>query len=210
MFKDTIQSIESPQFAARFGFASDLPSFTNALARDDTIAEVIGLLSKDSECVDLFIQKIRDLSGMHFDSCYENPNDIPIAAYGWALVAAYPEISGVIADLLSTVANSWWSGKLAAHIRQRDRQTDHSAYNTYVVIHQNAPNVRIYQEPFADTYIPAKSSAYLRHYKIALAHQVVVKHVALDVDQSYFSDELVSIEEKDSSTNELRHFEFIQ
>ena len=40
-----------------------------------------------------------------------------MAAYGWALELAYTELRGLVADLLASLRNSWWSGQLAAQMR---------------------------------------------------------------------------------------------
>lgn len=120
-FQEAMREIESHEFAARLNLASDFRTFLK-IARDQKPTQaLVGLLfEKQRQKVWLYHQelvyRIFELSQQKVDPRYENPWDTAFAVYIWAINLIDWDLSKLVAERISRIANCWWAQKISRHI----------------------------------------------------------------------------------------------
>ena len=115
------QVIESISFVARTNIASNLNTFLAAIAAESVVVSLQRRLRDEPSMIDCLVKAMRHLSDLDYDDAFENPADTAVATYGWIIANEYPALEGLVADLLRSLQNSWWSVRLAERFQSKNR-----------------------------------------------------------------------------------------
>lgn len=110
---DIFNKIESNEFAAKFGVASNLKMFLDIMYDDITFKMLCLKIESNYEIV---IDRIIGLANSEIDHKYENPYDVALSTYILALhmVNAKAGICG--SQLIGDVKQIWWAKQVATKI----------------------------------------------------------------------------------------------
>jgi len=104
--------------------------FIRSLKSSGELTNLISLLREDKNLVNDVVFRIARLVKRNFDFRYENPFDVAIASYAWALSETYPTIDKMIASQITNTKQIWWTREIAKYIfaKQTTVEVVHSQY----------------------------------------------------------------------------------
>lgn len=117
--------IETPQFAAQVGLASDLDMFIEIAESAPTIQALKQSL-EDVESHQRVVARIEALLKMPVDSNYGHPYDSAIAVYLLALRSVRDQSAARIAPQVANCEECWWSRMVANRIVDESKNRAHS------------------------------------------------------------------------------------
>jgi hypothetical protein len=85
IFAEVSQLIESPRFAAELNVLSGFQSAMRAVADSDEVEWIVELAGGDATVAQIVYQRIAALCSADTDPRYENPHDVGLFAYLFAL-----------------------------------------------------------------------------------------------------------------------------
>jgi hypothetical protein len=115
MLHELFVRIESVPFSARLGVLSGFESFLRALPSIPDIHDLVGAISVP-EGKNALLNRILELAEQKVAPDYENPWDIPLAAYLWTLFQVDAELAPMAAAAVLKAQDCWWAKKLAQNI----------------------------------------------------------------------------------------------
>jgi hypothetical protein len=120
MLTDLFVRIESLPFSAQLGVLSGFESFLRALPSVPEVRDLASATSAQEEKNALF-NRMQELAKRKVDSAYENPWDIPLAAYLWVLFQVDADLTPMAAGAIMQTQDCWWAKKLAQKILDAPR-----------------------------------------------------------------------------------------
>lgn len=140
-----MEIIESYEFLAQVGVASDLRTFQHAIQRHPAVLALSQHLAFSTPRKQL-LGRIFRLSKLRIDPRYENAADTPLAVYLSLLAQQHPPVAALAAEIVSHIPQCWWADKTARHIILK-KHVQNSAGNTRsMVILQEVPQFSTHQE----------------------------------------------------------------
>ena len=116
-FEEAIQDIESHEFAAKLGLASDFKTFTRIAASQISVKELFKQLEKP-EIEDRLYNRAVDLSQRSIDPRYENSLDKALTIYLWVTDLRNPHLALLMAEHIIHAPQCWWAHMLSKHLRR--------------------------------------------------------------------------------------------
>ncbi len=120
MLDEVFVRIESLPFSAQLGVLSGFEAFLRALPSMPEVHDLVAAIS-GPEAKNALLHRIRQLVERKVDPAYENPWDIPLAAYLWALFQADHDLAAQAAVAVLQTQDCWWAKKLARKILDAPR-----------------------------------------------------------------------------------------
>lgn len=111
--------IESNEFAARVSIASSLSIFKDALHGQESYRDLVVALSSESKRQTnskIILNRLNQLLRLSTDYQYENPNDIALATYTYALAESNSSWANVAASLVVQAHRTWWFNAIAGDV----------------------------------------------------------------------------------------------
>ncbi|MYK43323.1 MAG: hypothetical protein F4039_04460 [Gammaproteobacteria bacterium] len=116
------REIESLHFDIRANIASGLDVLLSVITDDTAVLSLQKKLREDSSVIYSLLAAMRRLRDSKYDEQCRNPYDTAMTTYGWIIVSVYPNLTGLVADLLRSLPNAWWSLYLARDYQSRIQQ----------------------------------------------------------------------------------------
>jgi len=113
------REIESLHFDIRANIASGLDVLLSVIADNTAVLSLQKKLREDSSVIYSLLAAMRRLRDSKYDEQCRNPYDTAMTTYGWIIVSVYPNLTGLVADLLRSLPNAWWSLYLAQDYQSR-------------------------------------------------------------------------------------------
>ncbi|MDE0093233.1 MAG: hypothetical protein OXO49_01865 [Gammaproteobacteria bacterium] len=113
------REIESLHFDIRANVASGLDVLLSVIADDPAVLSLQKKLREDSSVIYSLIAAMRRLRDSKYDEQCRNSYDTAMTTYGWIIASVYPNLTGLVADLLRSLPNAWWSLYLAQDYQSR-------------------------------------------------------------------------------------------
>lgn len=121
--------IESAQFSALVNLSSGRRTFEKICGKDSVVKALLEkLLNSESVLGWQVLNRVAILSQQKIDSQYENPNDVALAVYIWALSLVKLELAETAAQFALSAPNCWWAKMFAMHILKNTHQQDSVSY----------------------------------------------------------------------------------
>ena len=117
--KALFQKIESNEFAAYLGAASDLKTFFRAAKQEGTIYVLLEMLDSFDRLQEVFF-RLHDLSQDEVDPRYENRWDTALSVYVWVLSLKDRSLGKLAAGITLQAAQLGWAEEIAHQILQKD------------------------------------------------------------------------------------------
>jgi hypothetical protein len=116
---------ESPETAVEVNLASGYRQFVTATSSlpvtKDLLAEI--QTPQDVDCV---ILRCKQLAEAPSDPQYENPSDVALSLYLWAIWQKSPSVAQGVAEVVLKCERCWWAHKLALQILDAPKSDTHS------------------------------------------------------------------------------------
>jgi len=142
---EAITSIESNEFAARVGVASDWNNLVAALENADAVVDVL----RDPSNARRIAERVVDLASREVDPRYENPLDFALTAYIVVLSRLDRSLAELAAAVVLRIPQLWWASKVARQTLLEAKTASTAA------IHNVAP-----ERPVVSDNVPAFKSAH--------------------------------------------------
>ena len=117
------QAIESDEFAVRLNIAGTSNIFLELLSGDVYYEHFLDWLNQKAsqeKRVEAVLNRILDLVRLQVNLRYENPYDVALAAYVWALSTVSPGHGRIAAELAVGAPQTWWAEQIAASLLEKD------------------------------------------------------------------------------------------
>lgn len=111
------QPIESHEFAVQLNMAGTYQRLFSIASKSDHVIALKEALADPDSQHDMLLQIFR-LVDKSIDLRYENPKDVAITIYVWALLSAYRPFGLVAAEYATRLRNAWWSTSFSNHTLQ--------------------------------------------------------------------------------------------
>jgi hypothetical protein len=119
-------AIEAHDFAARLSVASSRDMLVSMFQAEPCYRGLLTLVKKDPRVSELLVQRIKTLSELEFDPNFQNPHDIALAAYTYALRndgAISTAYISIAFDILTSARDVWWTPRIAELIAAEQKST---------------------------------------------------------------------------------------
>lgn len=116
-YEEAVQEIESHEFSARLGIASDFKTFTHIAVSQPSVKELFTQLKKP-EIEESLYNRTVDLSRRSIDPSFENPLDKALAIYLWVTDLRNPNLALLMSEHIIHAPQCWWAHKLSKHLRK--------------------------------------------------------------------------------------------
>jgi len=116
-YEEAVRDIESHEFSARLGIASDFKTFTHIAASQISVKELFKQLEKP-EIEDHLYNRTVDLSWRSIDPRYENSLDKALTIYLWVTDLRNPHLALLMAEHILHAPQCWWAHMLSKHLRR--------------------------------------------------------------------------------------------
>lgn len=129
--------IQSPEFSAKINLASGRHLLIRILESDEVVLSLIAIIREAPEHALQILSRVEQLSRLHINPRYENPNDTAIATYCWALFQADPDLGRIAATFAASAAGVWWAREIAVFIlenrlaAQKDLDMEATAFSPF-------------------------------------------------------------------------------
>jgi hypothetical protein len=123
--------IESSAFAASVLVASSKRVFLSALTNNREFVALTRHLSERPDDADRVLARLRDLSVAGIDPKFQNPHDVPLAAYTWAVAAVDRGLGAVAAEVSLGARQTWWAREIATEILEQGGDSAESTEQTF-------------------------------------------------------------------------------
>jgi hypothetical protein len=157
-FKEAMREIESHEFGARLNVASDFNTFLKVARDQEATQALVGLLfEKQRQKVLLYQQellyRIFELSQQRVDPRYENPWDTAFAVYIWAINLIDWDLSKLVAERVSRIANCWWARKISLYILLEQQKQKAGYEQQFMIFSGKIPSWDI-KNNAVETFVP--------------------------------------------------------
>jgi hypothetical protein len=115
MNANLLETIESPRTSALVNVVSGYSQFLQTLSSLPATQELLNQIKSDDDVHEL-LSRIVELAYTPFDTRYENPHDVALASYLWALSMTVPLAAHAVAGIVYGCEGSWWARKLAERL----------------------------------------------------------------------------------------------
>ncbi|MEA5452054.1 hypothetical protein VB780_26000 [Leptolyngbya sp. CCNP1308] len=134
MAEECMNYIESTQFSALVNLSSGRRTFEKICGRDLVVKSLLEkLLDSESVFGWQVLSRVATLSQQKNDCQYENPNDVALAVYIWALSLVKLELAETAAQFALSAPNCWWARIFALHILKNIHPQDNASYSRKIV-----------------------------------------------------------------------------
>jgi hypothetical protein len=106
---EAITAIETHEFAARLGAASDWASLLTALESAEPVVDLL----RDTSNARRVAERVIDLAAREIDPRYEHPLDAALTAYLVALSRMDRDLAELAATVVLRIPQLWWASKVA-------------------------------------------------------------------------------------------------
>jgi hypothetical protein len=120
MIVHLFERIESPAFHAQLGVISGFALFVRALAETPEVQDLTRA-ALTAEARNALYQRILEVSRRPVDPEFENPWDIALSAYLWALNQQDPSLALAAAEAVVQTEDCWWAKKIGLNIIEAAR-----------------------------------------------------------------------------------------
>jgi hypothetical protein len=117
---ELFQRAESAEFSAKANIASGLTLFLGILEEDDTVRSLVKLLKDQPHWVIDVLSRTEQLARLSIDPRYENPSDVALATYCWALQLVHPQVAKIGANFAAHAQGAWWARLVALRVLRED------------------------------------------------------------------------------------------
>jgi hypothetical protein len=136
--------IEDPGFAAVLNAASTLSVFIDIMEAESPFTQLVEEAKRDPRGVPKVFDRIRALAETPINQHYENPNDVALSAYAWAVGKIAPSLSTLVAEYIIEIPNIWWSASIASVVLKEPPIFLSKSTNAFVIgFAPFDPNIRL-------------------------------------------------------------------
>lgn len=114
-FKEAIREIESHEFAVRVNLASSFRGFLRVIRAEKAVDVLLRGLEQPEKRTQLFF-RAQELSRQTIDPRHENPWDIALAVYSWAIGQKDLDLAGAMARIVSEAPQCWWASNISLQL----------------------------------------------------------------------------------------------
>ena len=143
--REAMALIESNDFIAQVGIASDLRTLHNSLRQHPAFQYLSQHLGSPAVRKTLFA-RISQLSTLRIDPRFEHPADTPLTIYLSILIQSDPPLAALAAEIVSQAPQCWWAAKTAIHILLGKQVRNSSAHRHSTVLLEKAEPFSISQQ----------------------------------------------------------------
>ena len=118
--REAISTVESHEFAARVGVASDWATLIAAIESERAVCDICG----DPSNARRVAERVLDITRVQVDPRYEHPLDMALAAYLIVLEKLDRDLAQLVAASMLRIPQLWWGSKLARRILLDARASD--------------------------------------------------------------------------------------
>ena len=111
----TMREVESHGFAARVNLSSDLKTFLRAAENEPAVRALFDEMASRDNMANI-LSRVAEIAQSRVDPRYENPYDVALAIYVWAMSFIDLSFAKVAAQAVEQASNCWWSKQLATQI----------------------------------------------------------------------------------------------